>query len=99
MTFLEEEVEEDEEDDEDEQEGGSGRRDRAGEEGDVGREWVDMTNLKTNDECSKDRLEPFECRSSMNIRTREEPLFQAPIYSPKTSRNPKRHKISTVGSS
>ena len=99
MTLSEEEVdEEDEKDEEDEQEGGSGRWDRAGEEEDVGREWVDMTNLKTNEECNKDRSEPFQYWRLVSIRTREKSLFPAPIYSLKTSQNPKCHKILTIGS-
>jgi len=99
MTLLEEEVEEeDKEDEEDEQEGGSRKGDQAGEEEDVGRERVDMTNFKTNEEGNKDRSESFGCRSSMNIRTCEKPLFPTPIYSSKMSRNPKCRKISTIGS-
>ena len=90
-------MEEDEEEEEDEQEGGTGRRDRAGEK-DVGREWVDTTNLKTNEECNKDCSETFGCRNSMDIRTREKPRFPALIYNSKMSWNPKHHKISTVGS-
>ena len=81
---------EEEEDEEDIQEGGSGRGDRAVEEEEVGCERVDMTNLNTNEECSKDHSDLFGYRSSMNIRTREKPLFPAPIYSPKMSWKPKR---------
>jgi len=48
MILLEEEVEEeDEDDDEDEQEGGSGRGDRAGEEDELGREWVEWRETLT----------------------------------------------------
>jgi len=51
-TLLDEEVEEEkeEDDEDDEQEGGSGRGDRAEVEEEVGREWVDITNLGTNEE-------------------------------------------------
>ena len=56
-----------------------------------------MTNLKTNEEVREDCSDSFGCRSSMNIRTREKPLFPTPIYSLKMSQNLKRHKILTVG--
>jgi len=95
---LDEEVKEEEDDDDDEQEWGSGRGDRAGEEEEVGWEWVDMTNLGTDDDSSKDHSDALGCRNSINIKMCKRPLLPTHIYSPRTSRKPKRHKISTVRS-
>jgi len=96
--ILDEEVEE-EEDEDDEQEWGSRRGDRAGEEEEVGRAWVDMTNLETNDKSNKDRSDALGCRNSINDKkTCKRPLFAATIYIPKMSRKPNGHKISTVRS-
>jgi len=57
-----------------------------------------MTNLKMDEKWSTNRSDSLGYRSSMNIRTREKPLFPTLIYSPKMSQNPNRHKISTVRS-